>query len=259
MKKVALAVLATFGLASCTTVDSGHKGVEVSWGGKTNMEMVYPEGMNMGLHWVWDDMIEYDVREKTLVRKFEFNDKNNMSTPVEFSIDYSLVSADVHIIHSKIGKDQLDAKILTTLSSAAKQVIPQYSASELNLSKREEAEVKTLQILQEEFPDFHCNCTRVRITDVDIPKGIAETAELNAKQEELNKLALSKATEAKNNFDAAEWNAKTKAILSKPEMLELQRVENERLMWEGFNKHGKSPFGENNVFGSETSIFKGLK
>jgi hypothetical protein len=31
------------------------------------------------------------------------------------------------------------------------------------------------------------------------------------------------------------------------------------LKWEGFAKHGKSPYGDNNIFGSETSIIKGLK
>ena len=257
MKKEKLTILGLtiLGFTSCTTVDSGHKGVEVSWGGETNLNTVYNEGMNTGLHWIWDNMVEYDVREKTVVRKFEFNDKNNMKTPVEFSIDYSLQSEKVNTIHSKIGKDQLAIKIITTLSSAAKQVVPQYSASELNLSKREEAETKTLEILQREFPDFYTNCSRVRITDVDIPDGIAQTAEANAKQEELNKLALSKATEAENNFKAAEWDAKTKNILSRPEMLELKRLEIEEI----WAKKGVSKYGNNNVFGAETSIFKNLK
>ena len=32
-------------------------------------------------------------------------------------------------------------------------------------------------------------------------------------------------------------------------MLEKQRIDNERIMWEGYAKTGKSPFGENNIFG----------
>lgn len=32
-------------ITSCTTVESGHKGIEVSWGGKTNTDVIYPEGM----------------------------------------------------------------------------------------------------------------------------------------------------------------------------------------------------------------------
>ena len=43
MKKVfgVLIVLVTLSFGSCTTVDSGHAGVEVSWGGETNMNTQY--------------------------------------------------------------------------------------------------------------------------------------------------------------------------------------------------------------------------
>ena len=246
---------ATF--TSCETVDAGHKGVEVSWGGETNLSTVYPEGMNGGFHWLFDDMVQYDVREKTVVEKFQFNDKNNMVTGVEVSLDHNLNPAELARLHTQI-KD-IDVKILKTLKSACKEVIPQYTASELNLTKRGEAEKKLSDILSAELPEFYVDFARVQLTDVDIPDGIAATAEATAKQLELNKLSEKKAEESENNFKAAEWDAKTKAVLSKPEMLELQRVENERLMWQGFKAHGKSPYGENNIFGSETAIVRGLK
>lgn len=257
MKKLLfLLVIVTVSLlTSCESVESGHRGVEVGWGGKTNMEIVHGEGINPGFHWLWDDMIEYDVREKTLTTKFEFNDKNNMKTPVEISIDYKLDASKVNIIHSTIGKDQLDVKINTTLSSAAKQVIPQYSASELNLSKREEAEGRIFEVLKTEFPAFYVSCSRVRITDVDIPAGIADAAEATAKQAELNKLSASKVEQAENNLKAAEFDAKAKALLSRPEMIALKKLEVE-LEWA---KKGVSPYGNNNVFGSETAVVKGLK
>ena len=244
-------VLAT----ACTGVESGSRGVEVSWGGKTNMDVVYGEGIDWGMHWLWDDMVEYDVREKTLTEKFEFNDKNNMKTPVAVSIDYKLESQKVNVIHSTIGKDQLDVKIMTTLSSAAKQVIPQYSASELNLSKREEAEGKIFDVLKEEFPAFYVSCSRVRITDVDIPSGIAEAAEATAKQAELNKLSASKVEQAENNLKAAEFDSRAKALLSRPEMIALKKLEVE-MEWA---RRGVSPYGHDNVFGAETAIVKGLK
>jgi len=64
LKLSVLALLVT----SCTTVESGHKGVKVSWGGETDLSKVYSEGMDSGVSWIWNDMIEYDVREKTMVR-----------------------------------------------------------------------------------------------------------------------------------------------------------------------------------------------
>lgn len=257
MKKLLfLLVIVTVSLlSSCESVESGHRGVEVGWGGKTNMEIVHGEGINPGFHWLWDDMIEYDVREKTLTTKFEFNDKNNMKTPVEISIDYKLDASKVNVIHSTIGKDQLDVKINTTLSSAAKQVIPQYSASELNLSKREEAEGRIFEVLKTEFPAFYVSCSRVRITDVDIPAGIADAAEATAKQAELNKLSASKVEQAENNLKAAEFDAKAKALLSRPEMIALKALEVDM----EYAKKGISRYGNNNVFGSETAVVKGLK
>lgn len=250
-----VAILGMGLFTSCESVDSGFRGVEVSWGGKTNMDIIHGEGMNTGIHWLWDDLVQYDVREKTITEKFEFNDKNNMKTPVAVSIDYKMDAGKVNVIHSTIGADQLQTKIMTTLSSAAKQIIPQYSASELNLTKRDEAETKIHEILKNEFPAFYISCSRVRLTDVDIPAGIAEAAEATAKQSELNKLAASKVEQAKNNFEAAEFDAKTKSILSQPAMLAMKALEVDM----EYAKQGVSRYGTNNIFGAETAVVRGLK
>lgn len=256
MKQLIFALLTIFMVTSCTTVESGHKGVEVSWGGETNLKQVYAEGMNSGFHWVWDNMVEYDVRERTAVKKFQFNDKNNMLTGVELALDYNLDPEKVNILHVKVGQENVEVKILKTLKSAAKEVVPQYTASELNLTKRNEAEQKISTILENELPDFYVQFARVQLTDVDIPSKIAEAAEATAKQQELNKLALEKAQEAENNFLAAEWDAKTKDILSKPAMLKLKELE----LQENWIDKWNGSFGNNNVFGAEgTSIIKGLK
>lgn len=50
-------------LGSCTTVDTGKEGVLVSWGGETNMNYTLKEGVDWGFHYLYDDVVEYDVRE----------------------------------------------------------------------------------------------------------------------------------------------------------------------------------------------------
>jgi hypothetical protein len=260
MKKIKLMFTALVALlvVSCTTVDSGHKGVEVSWGGETNLNKIYPEGMNGGLHWIYDDMIEYDVREKTMTHVFEFNDKNNMVTAVELALDYRLDPNKIQLLHTQI--TDVETKIIKTLKSAGKEVVPQYSAIELNIHKRNEAEQLLSKIISEELPQFYVEFRRIQMTDVDIPKAVAELAEQTAVQIGRNELALKKEAEqtalaqakialAKGSFEAAQYDAKTKDILSQPKMLELQRVENERLIAEGYKTHGKSIYGENNWFG----------
>jgi hypothetical protein len=256
--KVMLIALVAILVVSCTTVDSGHKGVEVSWGGETNTKMIYPEGMNGGLHWIFDDMVEYDVREKTMTHVFEFNDKNNMSTKVELALDYNLDPNSVNKLHMQI--TDVETKIIKTLKSAGKEVVPQYSAVELNISHRVEAEQKLSDIIAKELPEFYVEFARIQMTDVDIPKKVAELAEQTAvqlgknelaKKMEAEKVSLAKAVvaESKGKFEAAEYDAKTKDILSQPKMLKLFELENQRVIAEGYKKHGKSIYGNNNWFG----------
>jgi regulator of protease activity HflC (stomatin/prohibitin superfamily) len=242
------AVLAAISMTSCQSVDSTNRGVEVSWGGETNMNKVYPSGMTYGLKWLTDDLIEYNVTQQTITEKFDFNDKNSMSTGVEISVDFSLDEAKLPYLHTKIS--DWKAKLHSTMKGAAKEVIPQYSAVELNLSKREEAENKLAAILKKELPDFYLVFDRIRVTDVDLPTAVSQTAELSAKQEELNKLADKKKTEAENNYHAAEWDAKTKDILSQPAMLKLKELEIDM----EYAKRGVSKYGNNNVFGNTNGI-----
>lgn len=265
---ILMAVIAIATLPSCETVPPGHRGVEVSWGGKTNMNTVHPEGLSTGIHWLFDDMVPYDVRQTTLVQKYEFNDKNNMSTMVEMALDYNLSPEKVNLLHTEI-KD-IETKIIKTMKSAGKEVVPQYSAVELNISKRTEAEEKLTKILQEELPDFYVEFARIQMTDVDIPAPVAKLAEETSVQEGRNKLAekkeaeqvaLAKArvAEAQGEYDAAKLQAKTKDILSQPKMLKLMELEIEKTYAEGYLKHGNSKYGTNNVYGSGTAVFKGLK
>lgn len=262
--KLVVVVVLVLSFGSCTTVDSGHAGVEVSWGGETNMKAVYNEGMSTGLHWIWDDMIEYDVREKTLVRTFEFNDKDNMVTKVELSLDYKLDRTKVNFIHKEIS--DIETKILKTLKSAGKEVVPQYSAIELNITKRNEAESKLANIIAEELPEFYVTFARLQMTDVDIPLAVSQLATETAvqlgrnelaKKKEAEQTALAKAAVAKSKglFEASEYDVKTKKLMSQPAVLRLYEAETDRKWAE----KGVSRYGNNNVFGAGVSILKGLK
>jgi len=245
--------------ASCTSVDSNERGIKKNWGGEIDMTTTYQPGLSIGLHWMWDDMITFNVSQQTIVEKYDFNDKNNMETGVEVALDYSINPETVAKFYTKISSP--DVKLAKTLKSACKEVIPQYTAAELNLTKRNEAEEKLATILSKELPEFYMMFDRVQLTDVDIPKNISEAAEKTAKQAELNKLAEAKVVEAKNNLDAAEFDAKTKAILSQPAMLAMRQLEIQSRLADAqfeFAKKGVSPYGENNVFG-DVSILKGFK
>jgi regulator of protease activity HflC (stomatin/prohibitin superfamily) len=262
MKKFLSILVVSVLAVSCTSVDPGHKGVIVGWGGKTDMSQILPEGMNMGLSWLFDDVEQYDVREHTMVKAFEFNDTNDMVTTVTVALDYNLDPKSLNKLH--VGINDVELKIATSLSSAAKEVVPQYAAVDLNKHQRSAGEKKLSDILRKELPEFFVEFKRVRFTDINIPTGISKLAEQTAVQLGKNELASKKEAEqvslakakvatAQGDYDAGVLNAKTKDIMSQPKMLEMMRIENERAMWEGFKAHGKSPFGENNIFGGQGS------
>jgi regulator of protease activity HflC (stomatin/prohibitin superfamily) len=264
MKNLLALLMLAFFISSCTSVQSGHRGVKVYWGGKPEMDYILPEGMQFGPGWLWNSCIEYDVREKTMVKKFVFNDARNMETSVEISLDYNLDPEKVNLLHTKIS--DVDTKILKTLKSAGKEVVPQHTASDLNLKMRKEAEESLAKIISKELSEFYVHFARVQITDVDIPKGLADIAEETAIQEGRNALAakkeleqtnLAKAriAEAKGKYDAALFEAQTQDILSQPKMLELKKLDIE-MEWA---RKGVSKYGTHNVFGSGTTLLKSIE
>ena len=79
---------------------------------------------------------------------------------------------------------------------------------------------------------------------------IQETATIKSQTLQAEQTALKKIALAKGNYEAALYDAKTKQILSQPKMLELYRAETDRI----WAKRGVSPYGNNNVFGSNANM-----
>jgi regulator of protease activity HflC (stomatin/prohibitin superfamily) len=269
MKNIKILIIALlFAFTSCTTIPPGHKGVKVKWGGKTDMEQIYNEGMKVGLNWVWDDMVKYDCREQQMVLKGDFLDYDGLDTEIEVIVYYSPDPNSVNQLHTQVSN--WEERLTGIFKGAVKQVIPKHQALKLNREERDVAEASLAKILEPNLKSIYIDFKRVEITDVSLPDKISKMIVLAKEQDERNNLAEKKESEqkflaqaqvarAKGEYEAAIFDAKTKEILSQPKMLELQRVENEKIMWEGYKEHGKSPYGNNNVFGSETAIIKGLK
>jgi regulator of protease activity HflC (stomatin/prohibitin superfamily) len=79
---------------------------------------------------------------------------------------------------------------------------------------------------------------------------IQQTAKIRSQTIQAEQEAQRKVAVAKGNFEAAQYDAKTKEIMSQPKMLELYRAETERVWAEA----AVSPYGSNNVFGASTGI-----
>lgn len=80
---------------------------------------------------------------------------------------------------------------------------------------------------------------------------LQETARVKSKTIQARGHCSAKIATAKGNYEAALYKAKGKAILSQPEMITLMNAETFRI----YAEKGKSPYGENNVFGVVPSLF----
>lgn len=261
MKKILSVLAVSVLILSCTGVDSGHESPIISYGGETDMNKTLGEGMHYGFNYLWDSTPEYDIREQTMTIEDEYFDNNDMSTPVTVVIYFNPIKGKTNYLHKNVGSDYAHTKLDPIARGALAKVIPHYTAQDLNKNKRDEAEVKLKEILAKEASTIYVNIARVQFTKVGIPSAVAKLATETAVQLGRNELASKKEAEqvalakakvatAQGNYDAGVLNAKTKDIMSSPKMLEMMKIENERLMWEGYKEHGKSPFGENNIFGN---------
>jgi len=79
---------------------------------------------------------------------------------------------------------------------------------------------------------------------------LQETATIKSQTIQAEQTALKKVALAKGNYEAAQYDSKTKEIMSQPKLLELYKAETERI----WAQKGKSPYGQNNVFGSSSNI-----
>lgn len=81
-------------------------------------------------------------------------------------------------------------------------------------------------------------------------KVIQETATIKSETEQAVQIAAKKVATAKGDYEAAQFNAKTKEIMSQPKMLALYEAETARI----WADKGVSPYGSNNVFGANTNV-----
>lgn len=259
-----VAIIMSVTATSCTSVETGSEAAIISYGGETNMSQTLPEGLHWGLNYLWDNTVPYVVKEQTYNYAVQLNDKNDMTTPVELVIYFQAQRGKVNKIHSLVGQDYKDEKLKAFIASVVGKVVPQYAAQDINKFKRAEVEQKITQLLAKEAVAIYVNVPRVNFTKVGIPAGVEKVATAIAVQlsnnqlaekKEAEQVALAKAkvAQAQGDYDAGVLNAKTQDLLSQPKMLEKQRIDNERIMWTGYAKTGKSPFGENNIFGGSSN------
>jgi regulator of protease activity HflC (stomatin/prohibitin superfamily) len=150
-------------------------------------------------------------------------------------------------VRNIVRKELLD----NAVSFASDSLLQHRNVYEANVTKtlekaldKEGFILNNIAILKMDIPASYRKAIETKI------KVIQETATIKSQTIQAEQTALKKVALAKGNYEAALYDAKTKEILSQPKLLQLYKAETERIWAE----KGKSPYGQNNVFGSTSGI-----
>lgn len=246
-------------LSSCADVDNGERGIVYRpYGGGLDKDHVYNEGTDIGISWLWNDMIEYNVRQQTIHIEDTLLDKNGMDVSIKASIMLRPIPNKIGYLHEEKGPDYIETYCIPVAEGILKDVVGQHAAQDLVTTTRESAQKSIQKLLIDLYAKNFIQCDEVIIADIDLPTAISNAIELKQVQDQKNLLAEKRKVEEENLAAAAVAKAKGEgeakiigamaeakyirelqsALASSPQYVELKKVE----QWSG-------NFGTNNVFG----------
>lgn len=256
---------------SLVTIQPGDKGVLFEkWGQGLNKDIVYDEGTHIVAP--WNSMIIYDIRQKTENMTMNVLDKTGLEVGIDVSVQYKPMPNRIGYLHGDVGKDYKNVIVIPYPRNVIREVTGQFTAEELYSTKRDQLQSLCEKELTKKFREKNIILLDVLIRDVNLPKKIKEGIEAKESQKQKNELAekinkekqylaTAAITEAEgikqSKIKVAEGEAQ--AIKLKQQQLRQSPQYIEFIKWQGYAKSGKSPYGNNNVFGASTSVIKGLR
>jgi len=226
---------------------------------------VYMEGTYFILP--WNEMIKYEVVNKSKQYVQKVMDLNGTDVTVEVSVNYNIVPNQVAQIHIK-HRENYTIFIDDKSKGAIKDVIGRYTYEQVYSSKREALEGEIEEILEKDFMNNYLQLNYVEIADVNLPENIAAQIEEKETQKQRNLTAKEKQKEQEYLANARIEKARgdSSLIISAKFKSEAIRLEAEQIArnpqyielkkWEKWDGIG-SPYGGNNVFGDKSiSILK---
>lgn len=278
MKKVLglLGLVVAMSVTSCTTADSAEVALVVDQigndKGTPNIEMasgfifyfpptqdvyMYPTSVQ---HKVWTAALDEDSPTDEHI---DVTSSDGATFGLDVAINLQLQREAAPTLFTKY-RVEMDELINTRVRNIVRKELLDNAvnfASDSLLQHRNIYEANVTTTLTKSLAAEGFNLNNIAILKMAIPASykkaietkirvIQETATIKSQTLQAEQTALKKVALAKGNYEAAQYDAKTKEILSQPKLLELYRAETERIWAE----KGKSPYGNNNVFGSAQGI-----
>jgi regulator of protease activity HflC (stomatin/prohibitin superfamily) len=278
MKKVLglLGLVIALSVTSCTTADSSEVALVVDQIGNDkgvpNIEMasgfifyfpptqdvfMYPTSVQ---HKVWTATADEDSPTDEHI---DVTSSDGATFGLDVSINLQLQrarAADLFIKY-RVGMDDLiNSRVRTivrkelldnAVSFASDSLLQHRNIYEANVTKtltasleKEGFTLNNIAVLKMALPASYKKAIERKIAVLQ------ETATIISQTKQAEQTALKKVALAKGNYEAAQYDAKTKEILSQPKLLELYKAETARIR----ATNGTSEYGSNNVFGSTSGI-----
>jgi len=262
-----LAIIALIVLSrSLINVSPGEEGhVYHPFGGGLDVEKHYSEGMHLVAP--WNEMIIYDIRQKTIDQQLEVLDKNGLDVEIDLSLTYSPTKGQTGIIHNETGQNYEDVLIVPQMRSVTREIIGRYTAEELYSTKRGVLQAEMENMLNESLNSSHISVKYALVRDVGLPDLIANAIQDKEQQEQKNllaekmaqeaiNLAVAKVEEARGDSMAMVINASAEAEMIRLKQAQLAKSPNyielvKAQRWDG-------SYGTGNVYGEGISLFKSL-
>lgn len=162
-------------VACGSTIPSGHKGL---YRGKFSgtKEKVYKDGFKW--HWLWNNVITYDVRWKTAIEELNILSADNLHMDVEVALRLKPVENELYQLHTEIGPEYYLQVVRQPFRAIALTALADYNFNDIP-KRTIEIQNKILDALRGELEGKHLDFDAVELRHVEYPATVIEAT--NAK------------------------------------------------------------------------------
>lgn len=132
----------------------------------------------------WNEVIIYDVAEKTTDETMDINDKNGLPIHVDVTIRYFPMHDKIGYIHERFGRDYPNVLVIPEMRSMTRQVLARYAAEEIYSTKRAEVETNVITETERIMSANFVTTTAVLIRSIKLPDQIRQAIESKLQQEQ---------------------------------------------------------------------------
>lgn len=212
-----LLILIIFSNATFLTIEAGERGVLFErFSGGLDKENIYTPGFHVIAP--WNDMYQYDVREKQLEEAMQVLSSNGLNITVDVTIRFHPAYDEIGFLHEKFGEDYRESLVRPELRSAVREVVGRFTPEELYSTRRDEVQTLIQENLEGIMKKNHLALKAILIRDIELPDKVKMAIEdkLEAQQSSLKYefILNQERQEAERKIIEAEAKAESNRILN---------------------------------------------